>query len=142
MTRTTFKEKSMKRWSLVIKEASNRQHRPKEDPTTLTSHPETSHNIKLTKREDVRDCLKNSCIYATFGQKTACICRFWPKTCVYTRLLAKNPRMYATFGQKSVYIEKAVVKSSPRVKPINGSVIGQTYYKIRHRNREKTRASQ
>ena len=57
---------------------------PKEDPTTLTTHPTTSHNIKLTKRENVHDCLKNNC--------------------VYTRLLAKNPRMYATFGQKSAYV--------------------------------------
>ena len=67
---------------------------PKEDPTTLTTHPATSHNIKLTKREDVRDCIKNSC--------------------VCTRLLAKNTRMYMTVVQKPVYTEKAVVKSRSR----------------------------
>ena len=68
--------------------------RPKEDPTTLTTHPATSHNIRLTKREDVRDCIKNSCIC--------------------TRLLAKNPRIHATVGQKPAYTEKAVVKSRSR----------------------------
>ena len=78
--------------------------RPKEDPTTLTTHPTTSHNIRLTKREDVRDCLKNSC--------------------VCTGLLAKNPPMYVTFGQKPMYTKKAVVKIRPRVKPIKGSVNG------------------
>ena len=59
--------------------------RPKEDPTTLTTHPLTSHNIRLTKREDVRDCIENSC--------------------VCTRLLANNPRMYATVVQKPAYTQ-------------------------------------
>ena len=68
--------------------------RPKEDPTTLTTHPATSHNIRLTKREDVRDCIKN--------------------ICVCTQLLAKNPHMYVTFVQKPAYTEKAVVKIRPR----------------------------
>ena len=64
--------------------------RPKEDPTTPTTHLATSHNIKLTKREDVCDYLNHSCIYTRlfaknlhvymdFGQKTACIHDFWPK---------------------------------------------------------------
>ena len=69
--------------------------RPKEDPTTLTTHLATSHNIRLTKREDVRDCIKNSCV------------------CM--RLMATNPRMYATVVHKPTYTEKAVVKSRPRV---------------------------
>ena len=34
--------------------------RPKEDPTTLTTHPPNSHNIRLTKREDVNDCIQNN----------------------------------------------------------------------------------
>ena len=68
--------------------------RSKEDPTTLTTHPATSHNIRLTKREDVRDCIK--------------------KSYVCTQLMAKNPRMYATFVQKPAYTEKAVVKRRSR----------------------------
>ena len=104
MTKTTFKEKSMKKRSLVTKKHPTDNIRPKENPTTLTSHPTTSHNIKLTKREDVRDCLKNNC--------------------VCTRLSAKNLHMYMTFGQKPTYREKAVVKSRPSVKPIKGSVNG------------------
>ena len=61
-------------------------------------------------------------IYATFGQKPACICDFWPKTNVYTRLLAKNLRVYATFSQKPAYTEKKVVKSRKIVKPLKGTV--------------------
>ena len=101
MTKTTFKEKSMKKQSLVTKEASNRQHQPKEDPTTLTTHPATSHNIKLTKREDVHDCLKNNYVYRRLLAKNprgwAYVRDFWPKNCVY-RLI------YMTFGQNPVYI--------------------------------------
>ena len=68
--------------------------RPKEDPTTLTTHRSTSHNIRLTKREDVHDCIKNSY--------------------VCTRLLAKYPHMYMNFVQKPAYTEKAVVKRRSR----------------------------
>ena len=63
-------------------------------------------------------------IYVTFGQKAACIRGFWPKTCVYTLLLAKNPYRYTTFGQKPAYTKKTVVKSRARVKQIKGSVNG------------------
>ena len=94
MTKTTFKERSMKKQSLVTKEASNRQHQAQGRPNTLTTHPETSHNIKLTKREDVHDCLNNNCVYTRllaknmyvyvyFGKKPACIRNFWQKTYVY-----------------------------------------------------------
>ena len=68
--------------------------RPKEDTTTLTTHPATSHNIKL-------------------NQKGGC-----------TQLFEEKLRMYVTFGQKPMYTEKAVVKRKPRVKPIKGSVNG------------------
>ena len=76
-----------------------RRTQPHSQPTQQL--PTTS---KSTKREDVRDCLKNSY--------------------VCTRLLAKNPHVYMDFGQKPVYTEKTVVKSRPRVKPIKGSVNG------------------
>ena len=81
-------------------------------------------------------------VYGDFGQKPACIRDFWPKIRECTRLLAKNPRMYMTFGQKPAYTEKEVVKRRPRVKQIKGSVNGLTYYKMKHINKEKQRASQ
>ena len=43
-------------------------------------------------------------MYATFGQNVACIHGFWPKTYVYTRILAKNLCVYVTFVQKSAYV--------------------------------------
>ena len=124
MTKTNFKEKSMKKQSLVTKEASNRQHQTHGRPTTLTTHPATSHNIKLTKMEDGHDCLKNSCVYtqllakklhvyADFGQKHACIGNFWPKIHVCTQLLAKN-RVY----------REGSGKKQAKAKPIKGSVNG------------------
>ena len=77
----------------------------KEDPTTLTTHPTIFHNIKLTKREDVRNCVKNSCVYTQLLAKMLHVyAYFGKKTCMYTRLLAKNPHMYVTFGQKSTYV--------------------------------------
>ena len=67
---------------------------------------------------------KNTCYlpYAAFGQKPACIRDFWPKTYLYTQLLAKNLRMYMNFIQKPTYTEKKVVKIRKRVKPPKGSV--------------------
>ena len=125
MTKTTFKEKSMKKRSLVTKEAFNKQHQTQGRPNH-THNPPNKFPQHQTHQKGVCTRLykEKLRIYTNFGQKFACICRFWPKTCVYTRLLAKNPRMYATFGQKPAYIEKAVVKSRPRVKPIKGSVHG------------------
>ena len=60
-------------------------------------------------------------MYATFGQKPAYTCDCWPKTRVYRE----------GSGKKQV-----------KAKPIKGSVNGQTYYNMRHRNREKQRANQ
>ena len=39
MTKTTFKEKSMKRWSLVTKEASNKQHQTQGRPNHTHNPP-------------------------------------------------------------------------------------------------------
>ena len=60
--------------------------------------------------------------------------------------------MYATYGQKSTYVHdfcpkthvyrEGSGKKQDKGKPIKGSVNGQTYYKMRHRNREKQRANQ
>ena len=63
MTKTTFKEKSMKNGLWSQKKHPTDNIRPKEDPTTLTTHATTSHNIKITKREDVHNCLKNNYVY-------------------------------------------------------------------------------
>ena len=118
MTKTTFKEKSMKKQSLVIKEASNIQHQTQGRPNNFPQH-QTYQKGGCTQlfKEQLH-------IYVNFCQKLACICGFWPKTCMYTRLLAKNPLMYVTFGQKPAYTKKEVAKSRPRVKPIKGSVNG------------------
>ena len=83
------------------KEHPTDNFRPKEDPTTLKTQPKTFHNIKLTKREDVCDCLKNSCVYTGLLAKNPHVWPyvhdFWPNICVY-RI------MYTTFGQKPAYI--------------------------------------
>ena len=85
MTRTNFKEKSMKNRSLVTKEAVKDTIRTQENQTTLTTHPETSHNIKLNQKGGCPRLFKEKLrIYATFGQKLACIRDFWLKICVCT----------------------------------------------------------
>ena len=60
-------------------------------------------------------------MYMTFSQKSAYVCDFYPKTHVY---------------------REGSGKKQAKAKPIKGSVNGQTYHKMRHRNREKQRASQ
>ena len=143
MTKTTSKEKSMKKRSLVTKEASNRQHQTQRWPNHTHNPPSNFPQHQNHQKGGCTQLFKEQlCIYATFVQKPMCIRVFWPKTCVYMQLLAKNPCMYMTFGQKPVYTEKAMVKRKPRVKPIKGSVNGWTYYKMKHRNKEKQRASQ
>ena len=71
---------------------------------------------------------------------------------MYTWILAKNLRVYATFGQISAYVldfypktrvyREVSGKKQVKSKPTKGSVNGQTYYNMRHRNRKKPRASQ
>ena len=71
---------------------------------------------------------------------------------MYTQILAKNLRVYVTFGQKSAYVrdfcpknrvyKEGSGKKQVKAKPIKGSFNGHTYYNMRHRNREKSRASQ
>ena len=125
MTKTTFKEKSMKKQSLVTKEASNRQPHTQRIPNHTHNPPNNFPQHQTNQKGGCMRLFKEQLrIYANFGQKDACIHGFWPKTCVYTRILAKNMRMYANFGQKPAYTEKTVVKIRPRVKPINGSVNG------------------
>ena len=133
----------MKNWSLVTKEASNRQHRTQGRPNHTHNPPNNFPRYQTHQKWGCTWLSKEHLhIYVTFGQKPKFIRGFWPKTCVYTRLLAKNPRMYVNFGQKPTYTEKTVVKIRARVKPIKGSVNGWTYYKMQHRNKEKQRASQ
>ena len=50
--------------------------------------------------------------------------------------------MYATLREKTRIYREGSGKKQAKAKPIKGSVNGQTYYKMRHRNREKQRASQ
>ena len=125
MTKTTFKEKSMKIWSLVTKVASNRQHQNQGRPNHTHNPPSNFPQHQNHQKGGYMQLFKEKLhIYATFDQSVACICGFWQKPCVYMQLLAKNLRMYATFGQKPAYKEKTVVKRKPRVKPIKGSVNG------------------
>ena len=93
MTKTTFKEKSLKSDLWSQKKHLTDNIRTKEDPTTLTTHPTTSHNIKLTKREDVCDCLKNSCVCT----------RFLVKSHVHTRMFCQKSRIHVGFWTKSMY---------------------------------------
>ena len=100
MTKTTFKEKSMKKWSLVTKEASNRQHQTQGRPNHTLNPPNNFPQHQTHQKGVCMRLFKEQLhIYATFGQKAACIHGFWPKTYVYMRLLAKNPRMYITFAK-------------------------------------------
>src|SRR5713226_7820443 len=107
MTKTTFKEKSMKKWYLVTKEASNREHQTQGRPNHTHNPPINFPQHQTHQKGGCTRLYKEHLrIYVTLGPKPA-----WKST--YTRLLAKNPRMYATFGQKPAWTEKAVVKSRP-----------------------------
>ena len=133
MSKTTFKQKLMKKRSLVTKAASNRQHQTQGRPSHTHNPPNNFPQHQTHQKGGCTRLYKEQLrMYMNFGQKPECIHGFLPKTCVYTRILAKNPRMYATFGQKPAcirdfwpkftYAEKSVVKSRPRVKPIKQSV--------------------
>ena len=68
----------MKKRSLVTIEAANRQH---QNPRITTTHPTTSHNIKLNQKggcarlfgEQQRMYANFIHVYVNFGQKLACI---------------------------------------------------------------------
>ena len=113
----------MKKRSLVTKKASNRQHQTQGKPNHTHNPPNNFPQHQTHQKGGCTRPFKEQLrIYATFGQKVACICGFGPKTCMYKQLLAKNPRMYANFGQKPAYIEKTMVKSRPSVKTIKGNI--------------------
>ena len=122
MTKTTFKEKSMKKRSLVTKEASNRQHQTQGRPNHTHNPPS---NFPQHQTHQKGGCMRlykeHLRIYVTFGQKSAYVRDFWPKIRIY---------------------REGSGKKQAKAKQIKGSVNGQTYYKMRHRNREKSRASQ
>ena len=58
--------------------------------------------------------VKQMHVYVTFGQKSVYVHEFWPKTCVY---------------------REGSGKKQAKAKPIKGSVNGETYYKMQHRNK-------
>ena len=100
----------MKKQSMVTKEASNRQHQTQGRPNHTHNPPNNFPQHQTHQKGGSTWLFKEQLrIYANFGQNSACICRFWPKTCVYMRILAKHPCMYVTFSQKPTYIEKKVV---------------------------------
>ena len=84
MTKTTFKEKSMKKRSLVTKEASNRQHQTQGRPNHTHNPPSNFPQHQTHQKGGCTRLFKEHlCIYVTFVQKLAYVRDFWPKTCVY-----------------------------------------------------------
>ena len=122
MTKTTFKEKSMKKGSLVIKEVVNRQHR---NPKRLNHTHNPPNNFPQHQTHQKGGCTRlykeQLHMYGTYGQKSVYVCDFQPKTRIYREGSGKN---------------------QAKGKPITRSVNGQTYNKMRHINREKQRENQ
>ena len=86
MTKNTFKEKSMKKQSLVTKEASNKQHQTQGRPNHTHNPPSNFPQHQTHQKGGCTQLYKEQlCMYATLGQKPE-----WKGT--YTRLLAKNLR--------------------------------------------------
>ena len=95
MAKTNFKEKSMKRQSLVTKEAYNRQYQNQRRPNHTHNPPNNFPQHQTHQKGGCTQLFKEQLhIYTTFGQKDACIRGFWKK----------NLRVYVTFGQKSMYV--------------------------------------
>ena len=77
MTKTTFKEKSMKRWSLVIKEASNRQHQTQGRPNHTHNPPNNFPQHQTHQKGGSMRLFKEQLrMYVTFGQKSMYVCGF------------------------------------------------------------------
>ena len=92
------------------------------DPRRTQPHSQPTQQLPTTSNSPKGRMYKEQLhMYGTFGQKSAYVHDFWPKTRVY---------------------REGSGKKQAKAKPIKGSVNGQTYYKMRHRNREKPRASQ
>ena len=95
MTKTNFKEKSMKKQSLVTKEASNRQHQTQGRPNHTHNPPNNFPQHQNHQKGGCKRLFKEQLhIYATF----------WPKLCMYMWIFAKNLHVYVTFGQKFTYV--------------------------------------
>ena len=110
MNKTTFKEKSMKKWSLVTKEASNRQPQTQGRPNHAQNPPSNFPQHQTHQKGGCTRLFKEQLhMYATFGQKSTYVRNFWPKTRVY---------------------RKGNGKKQAKAKPIKGSVNGKTYYKM------------
>ena len=85
MTKTTFKEKLMKKRSLVTKEASNKQHQTQGRPNHTHNPPKNFPQHQTHQKGGCTQLFKKQLrLYATFRQKATCVHRFWPKTYVYT----------------------------------------------------------
>ena len=85
----------MKNWSLVTKQAVNRQHqnpgRPKPTHNPPNNFPQHQNQPKGR-------------MYASIQITVEYERDFKPKTYMYTWILAKNLRVYANFGQKPAYL--------------------------------------
>ena len=72
MTKTTFKEKSMKKWSLVTKEASNRQHQTQGRPNHTHNPPNNFPQHQTHQKGGCTQLYKEQLrMYTTLGQKPA-----------------------------------------------------------------------
>ena len=95
----------MKERSLVTKEASNKQPQTQGRPNHTQNPPSNFPQHQTHQKGGCTRLFKEQLhIYTTFGQKSACICGFWQKPCMYMRILAKTLHVYVTFGQKSTYV--------------------------------------
>ena len=84
MTRTTFKEKSMKKQSLDTKEVANRQHQYPGRPIHTHNPPSNfPHQNEQKKGGCTRLFKEHQRVYVTFGQKPSYVHDFQSKTCVY-----------------------------------------------------------
>ena len=84
MTNSTFKEKSMKRQSLVTKEASKKKHQNQGRPNHTHNPPNNFPQHQTHQKGGCTQLFKEQLrIYVTFGQQAACIRGFWTKTCIY-----------------------------------------------------------
>ena len=74
MNRTTLKEKSMKKWSLVTKEAVTRQHQYPRRPNHTHNKPNNFHSSQSnSKQSHTQLFAENLGTYTGIKEKAACI---------------------------------------------------------------------
>ena len=88
----------MKNQSLVTKEASNRQHQTQGRPNHIHNPPKNFPQYQTQKKGACMRLFKEQLhIYVTFGQKSAYVRGFSPKTFVYKEDSGKNQAKGQTY---------------------------------------------